>query len=172
MKKDTLRKNILIGSTIFCLLQFPLISVSCKNQQKDDFSQNQNDNSENQNNNNSQPIPDSFHNNDSQDNTQQKPDNQNHKDPQNNNNFQPTPNKPNENNEGNKPQTNNDEEKNFIEHFDNVAPSLNHGYVIEYDQSNDFYQSLDGLSGEALRNNLFLLQKANRNSTPKYSDLW
>lgn len=178
MKKSVLRKNILIGSAIFCLFQIPLISASCKNQQKennhqkDDSSQNQNDNSENQNNNNFSPTPDSSHNNDSQNNHQPTPDDQNHKDPQDNNNSQPTPNEPEENNQDNKPQPDNEEQKNVIEHFNNVAPSLNHGYVIEYDQSNNFYQSLDGLSGEALRNNLFLLQKANRNSTPKYSDLW
>lgn len=34
---------------------------------------------------------------------------------------------------------------------------------IIYDNSNDFYKSLDGLSGQNLRDNLFALQKAHRN---------
>ncbi|MGC7177394.1 endonuclease [Metamycoplasma hominis] len=43
---------------------------------------------------------------------------------------------------------------------------------IIYDNSNDFYKSLDGLSGQNLRDNLFALQKAHRNHSTKYKDLF
>ncbi|WP_052027866.1 endonuclease [Metamycoplasma hominis] len=43
---------------------------------------------------------------------------------------------------------------------------------IIYDNSNDFYKSLDGLSGQNLRDNLFALQKAHRNHSTKYNDLF
>ena len=43
---------------------------------------------------------------------------------------------------------------------------------IIYDNSNDFYKSLNGLSGQNLRDNLFALQKAHRNHSTKYKDLF
>ena len=69
--------------------------------------------------------------------------------------------------------------------FINLATSQKHGTTPEkkpeakpldnkiiYDNSNDFYKSLDGLSGQNLRDNLFALQKAHRNHSTKYKDLF
>ncbi|WP_318032691.1 endonuclease [Mycoplasmopsis arginini] len=51
------------------------------------------------------------------------------------------------------------------------AVTTNHGYKIEYDSSDDFYSSLDGLSGDRLREQLFTIQKNNRGQTGSYDDL-
>ncbi|MDI3351666.1 endonuclease [Mycoplasmopsis arginini] len=51
------------------------------------------------------------------------------------------------------------------------AVTTNHGYKIEYDSSDDFYSSLDGLSGDRLREQLFTIQKNNRGKTGSYDDL-
>lgn len=51
------------------------------------------------------------------------------------------------------------------------APTTSSGYAIEYDSSNSFYSSLNGLSGETLRNELFKIQVANRDKTGSYAAL-
>lgn len=51
------------------------------------------------------------------------------------------------------------------------AVTTNYGYKIEYDSSDDFYSSLDGLSGDRLREQLFTIQKNNRGKTGSYDDL-
>ncbi|WP_052461470.1 endonuclease [Metamycoplasma canadense] len=53
-----------------------------------------------------------------------------------------------------------------------VNQTINNDYIIEYDSSNNFYSSLEGLSGETLRNKLFELQLQNRTKTPGYSNLF
>ncbi|AZZ65785.1 ribonuclease [Metamycoplasma phocicerebrale] len=52
-----------------------------------------------------------------------------------------------------------------------VAPTINSGFKIEYDNSNSFYESLNGLSGQILKDKLFELQRKHRNSTGDYGQL-
>ncbi|WP_369085909.1 endonuclease [Metamycoplasma spumans] len=49
--------------------------------------------------------------------------------------------------------------------------TLDENHELKY-ESSDFYQPLDGLSGEELRNQLFKLQKSHRNKTGSYNDLF
>ncbi|MGX9339950.1 endonuclease [Mycoplasma sp. 125] len=46
-----------------------------------------------------------------------------------------------------------------------AAPTTNNGFHIQYDNSNKFYESLNGLSGQELRDKLFMIQLQNRDKT-------
>ncbi|WP_373437847.1 endonuclease, partial [Metamycoplasma equirhinis] len=56
--------------------------------------------------------------------------------------------------------------------FAGQAPTLDNDHRLEYDNSNDFYKSLDGLSGQELRNKLFKIQVNNRYTSLGYGDLF
>ncbi|TPR54373.1 ribonuclease [Metamycoplasma neophronis] len=57
--------------------------------------------------------------------------------------------------------------------FNGAALTLNKNTEIRYSNKNmNFYASLEGLSGQALREGLFSIQKANRNKTGSYNDLF
>ncbi|WP_373438596.1 endonuclease [Metamycoplasma equirhinis] len=56
--------------------------------------------------------------------------------------------------------------------FAGQAPTLDNIHRLEYDNSNDFYKSLDGLSGQELRNKLFKIQVNNRYTSLGYGDLF
>ncbi|WP_373438326.1 endonuclease [Metamycoplasma equirhinis] len=56
--------------------------------------------------------------------------------------------------------------------FVGQAPTLDNNHRLEYDNSNDFYKSLDGLSGQELRDKLFKIQIDHRYTSLGYGDLF